>query len=230
MYAGYWREIDGCIGACKEFTNDTAKDGLLHLTMFYAARDAAKARTAHTGLQWKVPQQWTRLHQAALKGLAGRVAELVASPRARTLTGATRRASRRSTWRRIAATPPSSPRSSNFKLFFNAGNVEDWAPLHVASYSGHAAVVAALLTRPGVDPDDVAAVYVDKITRTLQRFSVKFRTIEAESYAAFQSRGQSYKIQSVANPGLVDVAAACNELVGVGAVVTAPNQVAVVGA
>ena len=42
VYAGYWREIDACIGACKEFANDTAKDGLLHLTMFYAARDAAK--------------------------------------------------------------------------------------------------------------------------------------------------------------------------------------------
>jgi hypothetical protein len=77
--AGYWAEVDAVVGACKDFATDTAKDGLLHLTMFYAARDAAKARTAHTGNSWEMPQQWTRLHQAALAGLAGREAVLVAS-------------------------------------------------------------------------------------------------------------------------------------------------------
>jgi len=70
------------VGVCKEFATDTAKDGLLHLTMFYAARDAAKADAAYSGPRSYYqgpPQQWTRLHQAARVGLAGRVAVLVAS-------------------------------------------------------------------------------------------------------------------------------------------------------
>jgi len=82
VHNGYWREIDACIGVCADFANDTAKDGLLHLTMFYAAKDAAKADAAYKGprdLNHGPPQQSTRLHQVARVGAAGRVRVLVAA-------------------------------------------------------------------------------------------------------------------------------------------------------
>jgi len=75
--AGYWAEVDGCIGVCADFATDTAKDGL-----HYAARDAAKADAAYTGLRVSghgPPQQGTRLHQAAQAGLAGRMRVLLAA-------------------------------------------------------------------------------------------------------------------------------------------------------
>jgi hypothetical protein len=65
--AGYWAEVDACVGACRDFSTDTAKDGLLYLTMRYAAVDAAKAAVAYTGPRrvspmsggYEGPPQWT---------------------------------------------------------------------------------------------------------------------------------------------------------------------------
>jgi len=125
VYAGYWREIDRCVGACKDFANDTAKDGLLHLTMFYAAADADKADAAYTGRrefdpEWGgpvgPPRQHARLLRAARRGLTGRVAILVAA-------GA-----------RV-----------------NFCDKVGCTPLYWAAINNHASTVSALLDCPGVD-------------------------------------------------------------------------------
>jgi len=148
--AGYWREVDGCIGLCADFATDTAKDGLLHLTMFYAARDAAKARAAHTGDPWYMAQKWwTRLHWAAMMGLAGRVAVLVAAGadvNARDTDGRT--ALFWASYRGHTAVVTALLACPGIDA--NAVNVIDWTPLHWASYNGHTAVVAALLAHPGI--------------------------------------------------------------------------------
>jgi hypothetical protein len=153
VYAGYWREIDACIGVCKELANDTAKDGLLHLTMFYAARDAAKADAAYTGERTFFkgpPQQWTRLHQAARVGRAGRVAVLVAAAAdVNARDGLGRTALYWSSERghdAVVTTLLACP-----GIDVNLANVDGWTPLTLASYHGSTAVVAALLACPGVD-------------------------------------------------------------------------------
>lgn len=79
---GYWREIDGCVVLCKDFGEDSARDGLLHLTMHFAAKNAARANAAYKGSRTNAegpPHQFTRLHQAARKGRASRVAVLLAA-------------------------------------------------------------------------------------------------------------------------------------------------------
>jgi len=164
--AGYWREVNGCIGACREFATDTAKDGLLHLTMFYAARDAAKARTAYAWAPWLLPQQLTRLHQAARAGLAGRVAVLVAAGadvNARDMEGRTALfwASERGHTAVVTALL-ACPGINNV----NVADVRGWTPLSLASYNGNTAVVTALLACPGVDANAVAG------TRSLNAASV----------------------------------------------------------
>jgi len=84
--AGYWAEVDACIGACKDFATDTAADGLLHLTMRYAAVDAAKAHAAYTGPRdygAGPPRQWRACTAPRGAGRAGRVAVLASAGRER---------------------------------------------------------------------------------------------------------------------------------------------------
>jgi ankyrin repeat protein len=155
VYAGYWREIDAVIGACKEFATDTAKDGLLHLTMFYAARDAAKADAAYTGVRdagigLGPPGQWTRLHEAARAGLADRVAVLVAAGadvNARDKRGSTALYRASECGHTAVVTALLACPGVNVNL----ADVGGWTPLIEASCYGHTAVVAALLACPAVD-------------------------------------------------------------------------------
>jgi len=152
VYAGYWAEVDACIGACKEFATDRAKDGLLHLTTFYAARDAAKADAAYTGPRtWSSgpPQQWTRLHQAARAGFASRVAVLVAAGadvNARDKFGCTALSWASECGRTAVVTALLACPGVNV----NVADVVGWTPLFLASCRGHTAVVAALLAHPGI--------------------------------------------------------------------------------
>jgi len=153
--AGYWREVDGCIGVCADFATDTAKDGLLHLTTFYAARDAATADAAYTGPRtWDMgpPQQWTRLHQAARAGRAGRAAMLLAAGadvNVRDKTGRTALY-----WASINGhTAVVTALLACPAVNVNVAEVHGWTPLFEASHDGHTDIVSALLACPGVDPN-----------------------------------------------------------------------------
>jgi len=155
---GYWAELDACVGVCARAWTDAGKDGLLHLTMSCAARGAAEADAAYAGPRgWPdgPPGQWTRLHQAAHAGPAGRVPVLVAAGAAIAARDELGRTPLFWAAERGAA-PVVAALLACPGVDVNAAGTDGSTPLASAAAGGHAAAVAALLACPGVTlhPED----------------------------------------------------------------------------
>jgi len=161
MSNGYWRELDVCVGLCKDTWNDTAPDGLLRLAMFYAAKDA---RAAFAAWSTAAPaREAARLERLAAR-LAARGAEeregenWAAEDKDFDIQERVRGHIIRAQWTRLH-TAARRGRAKRVRVLLRAGadvNARDTmgnTPLHVAVDARRRSTLAVLVKADGVEID-----------------------------------------------------------------------------